>query len=130
MLFLHLGEGVTVTFVDQFNKQESITGTLVEVNPYFNIEISSWEKWAGKKYKSITGIPFLGSPDAIMSIVTETGRIIYDNENVHPFYNPFFFPNTDKNGTLCVGINYDAGKAHTKKVRKLSFGDKKLLMDL
>ncbi|MBI2565011.1 hypothetical protein HYV79_03415, partial [Candidatus Woesearchaeota archaeon] len=69
----YVGEGVTVTFVDQFNKQESITGTLVEVNPYFNIEISSWEKWAVKKYKSITGIPFLGFPDAIMSIVTETG---------------------------------------------------------
>ncbi|MBI5066439.1 hypothetical protein HZA97_09480 [Candidatus Woesearchaeota archaeon] len=118
----YVGKTITVTYIDQFNKQDSITGNLDEVTPYHNLEITNWESLAGKKYKSTTGIPFVGSPDAITSIADENGKVIYNNENVYPFYNPFFYPNLDKDGILRIGINYKKGVAHTKKVRKLSFG--------
>ncbi len=129
----HLGEIVSVTYVDQMNQQESIRGKLKEVTPYSNVKVTHLERvpeeiqdmdvFHGRKImKSTTGVPFLGSSDAIMSILAKDGSVLYDNENVHPFYNPHFFPNQDENGRLRIGDNYEAGKAHTEKTRELSFG--------
>ena len=129
----HLGEVVSVAYVDQMNQQKSIRGKLKEVTPYSNVvvthltrvpeEIQDMDVFQGRKImKSTTGIPFLGSPDAIVSILAKDGSVLYDNEHVHQFYNPHFFSNQDENGRLRIGNDYEAGKAYTEKNRELSFG--------
>ncbi|MBM3233732.1 hypothetical protein FJZ19_01420 [Candidatus Pacearchaeota archaeon] len=129
----HLGEFVSVIFVNQFNKRKCIRGKLKEVTPYSNVvvthlervpeEIQDMDIFQGRKImKSTTGIPFLGLPDAIMSIHAKDGSVLYDNELVHPFYNPHFFPNRDENGRLRIGEDHNDGKAYAERTRELSFG--------
>jgi len=132
-LLENVGETVSVNYIDQFNKQKSITGKLRRVEPYVNITIDFSEKvpeelrglnyFKGKEtFEQTQGIPFLGSPDAIISILAKDGSLLYDNKNVFPFYNPFFFPNVNKDGNLRIGVNHEAGEAYTKQIRELSFG--------
>ena len=129
----HLGEIVSVTYVDQMNQQQSIRGILKKGTPYSHVvvthlervpeEIQGMDVFQGRKIiKSTTGVPFLGSPDAIMSILAKDGSVLYDNEHVRPFYNPHFFPHQDQNGRLRIGDNYEAGESYTKQTRELSFG--------
>ena len=129
----HIGEYVSVTYINQHSEQESIRGILKRVTPFSNVEVAHLTRvpeeiqhmdvFQGRKiFKSTTGIPFLGEPDAIMSIIGKDGKVLYDNEHVHPSYNPHFLPNVDEAGRLRIGDNYEAGKAHTEKNRELSFG--------
>jgi hypothetical protein len=129
----HLGEVVSVTYVDQMNQQKSIRGRLKEVTPYSNLVVTHLERvpkkiqgkdiFQGRKIiKNTTGVPFLGSPAAIMSILAKDGTVLYNNEHVFPFYNPHFFPNQDEKERLRIGDNYKAGKRYTEQTRKLSFG--------
>jgi len=131
----HIGKVVTVTYVDQLNKQCSIKGILKEVTPYSNVvvtyleripeKIQSMDIFQGRKImKRTIGIPFLGEPSAIMSIVARDGSIIFDNENVHTFYNPYFYPNLDEQGKFRIGVNYEAGKSYANQTRELSFGNR------
>ncbi len=129
----HLGEIVSVTYVDQMNQQRLIRGKLKEVTPYSSVVVTYLEKvpeemqdsdvFKGRKImKSTIGIPFLSSPDAIMSIITKDGSVLYDNDNIRPFYNPHFFPTLNEDGRLRIGDDYNAGIAHTRQSRELSFG--------
>ncbi len=135
-LSTHVGELVTVNYVDQMNDSRTLAGVLKNVKPYSNVEIAHlrevpaaiqhWDLFKGEKvFESITGIPFLGSPDAIMSISAFAGKVLYENEHVHPFYNPFFFPNTDEEGRLRIGVNHEAGEEYTEQLREKCFGRKK-----
>lgn len=127
----HIGEAVIVIYIDQMSQQSSMRGILKEVTPYQNIVVNhlmrvpDWmqEEFRGRKItKGMTGIPFLGSPDAIVSILTRKGEVLYDNENVHPRYNPYYFPHLDERGKLRIGISHEAGEAFTQCTREISFG--------
>ena len=119
----HLGRIVNVAFVDQMNQQRSIRGILKEVNPYSYVSLAHLERVKGKIMKNITSIPFLGAPSAIMSITQHDGSVLYDNDNVRPFYNPFYFPNQDLDGTLRIGVVAEITEAETQLERQASFGD-------
>ncbi|MBI4918803.1 hypothetical protein HY837_02655 [archaeon] len=129
----YIRKSVVITYINQMNKKDIIIGELRGVNPYNSIEVTHlkeipkeiqhWDIFKGETVlEAHTGIPFLGTPDAIMSIFTLEGLVLYQNEHVYPFYNPFFFPNKDENGILRTGINYEAGVEYTEKIRELSFG--------
>ena len=131
----HIGEIVHVNYVNQFNQQKSIVGTLKEVLPYSDIVVTHLDQVPDKIrcvsafnglniFKRSTGIPFLGSPVAIMSVQAKDRSVLYENEHVHPFYNPHFKSDNDENPDLTSGIDYKAGKAYTAKTRELSFGRK------
>ncbi|MDP3765192.1 MAG: hypothetical protein Q8R04_01655 [Nanoarchaeota archaeon] len=132
----HLGEIVTVLYVDQMNQQRSIRGILKKVNPYTDVFVAHLERvpkemqgigiFQGKIMKNITGIPFLGSPSAIMSIAANDRSVLYDNDNVRPFYNPFYFPNPDEEGRLRTGIEDEIAEAEIQMARQISFGDRYL----
>lgn len=131
----HIGEIVSVTYMNTNNQPESIIGKLKKVIPYSNLVLAHLEKipkelqdmkqFKGYKItKSVSGIPFIGLPDSIMSITAQDGKILYDNEHIRPSYNPHFFPTQNEAGRLRTGDNYKAGEAYAKYIRILSFGNK------
>lgn len=119
----HLGRIVTVAYVDQMNRQRSIRGILKEVNPYSYVSLAHLGRVQGKIMKDITSIPFLGSPTAIMSITSHDGSALYNNDNVRPFYNPFYFPNLDWDEILRTGVVTEIAEAEIQMIRQTSFGD-------
>lgn len=111
----HIGERVSVAYVQQWStKPQRSAGVLECVEPYVFIEVTE----DGNSVKGNTGIPFLGVPNAIVSIIREDGTVLYDNPHVYSGYNPFYAEDNPET------FRYERAKAYAELVRALSFGEK------
>ncbi len=117
----HIGERVRVKYVEQIsNRSQRSAGVLEYVEPYVLIEVTE----DGNSVKGNTGIPFLGMPDAIVSISREDGTVLYDNSHIYPKYNPFYAADNPET------FHYERAKAYTELVRVLSFGNRALRQNI
>ncbi|MDP3640288.1 MAG: hypothetical protein Q8R53_03750 [Nanoarchaeota archaeon] len=113
----HAGERVSVEYVQQRStKPQWSEGVLEYVEPYVFIEVTE----DGNSLKRNTGIPFLGMPDAIVSIVREDGVVLYENPHIYPRYNPFYAEDNPET------FHYERAKAYAELVKVLSFGKQRL----
>lgn len=116
----HLGEKVTVTYVDSWSKTPDIgVGRLEYVESYVNLEITE----EGARVRGNFGIPFLGDETAIRSIVREDGMVLYENPHIYPGYNPFYASDTE-------AFNYGRAKEYARFVRALSWGERSSCQNL
>lgn len=116
----HIGEKVTVTYVDFWSKTpDSGVGQLEHVEPYVNLEITEERASVRGNF----GIPFLGQQTAIMSIVREDGIVLYENPHIYPAYNPFYASDAEK-------FNYERAKEYARLIRALSWGERSSCQNL
>lgn len=104
----YIGKKVDITYVDLHCKKAMLSGVLNEVEGYYNISLGEEG-----------GIPFIGEPTAIMSIVSD-GDVLYENPYIFPSYIPSLseYPSDQKSS----GIARELVDAYRKAVRELSFG--------
>lgn len=115
----HIGEFVKITYVDQWDKRETIQGDLSGVEPFTYLKLLHHE---GGQSLVTSGLPFVGNPEAIISITAGDGTVLYDNELICPGYNPNFGPRLDTDGRFRLGGDLAEGKAFGGQIRQLSFG--------
>lgn len=115
----HLGEKVTITYVNGQKTPETCSGRLEYVDPPINLELTT-EK---STLRGDTSIPFLGMPTAIRSIVREDGMVLYENPHIYPEYNPFYASDTE-------AFNYGRAKEYARFVRALSWGERSSCQNL
>jgi len=109
----HIGERVDVGYVQQRStKPQRSAGVLEYVEPYVRIKVTE----DGNSVKGNTSIPFLGIPDAIVSIAQENGAVLYENPHIYPKYNPFYAEDNLET------FHYEQAQAYAGLVMVLSFG--------